>query len=112
MFRILGGILIGILTCSCVTMNYTSKGRIPVHLNLKKGHTKKVQITNSRTFYLWGTYPNEHFVELDKEFQQTGAYAISGLQIFEKQTFADSIIALISFGLVIPRTYVVDGYRP
>ena len=112
MFHVWGVILVCLLTCSCVTMNYTSKGRIPVHLNLKPDHKRKVEISNTKTFYLWGAYPNEHTVELDKEFQQTGARAVSGLQILEKQTFVDSILSFISLGMVIPRTYVVDGYRP
>ena len=112
MIYVWGGILVSLLTCSCVTTNYTSKGQIPVHLNLKENHKRKVEISHKKTFYLWGLYPNEHIIELDKEFVHTGARAVSGLQILEKQTFTDSLLSFISLGIVIPRTYIVDGYSP
>ena len=110
---------IGLLACfllvqGCTIINYRSDGKIPVKLGQNSvqdssNPKSNFSFTGERVFYLWGVYPNEHFVFIDRELDQHGISSTDQLELAEYQTFGDALLAIISFGMYLPFHYEIAG---
>ncbi len=105
-------ILVLFFSISCAEIRYKSSGIIPVELSQNQFHRNKSTIKVEKNFFLWGLYPFEQVIEIDKEFERRNLSAVSSVKIREKSLLSDTMLSLITLGLVIPRTVYLEGASP
>ncbi len=100
---------ISILSSSCSTLYFKSKQKIPVHVGHHEQFTQQYIVTGSRDFYLWGLYPQEHIVLVDKELNDIGtsAVAIMRLGIDEDNYWKTKFFQIVTFGMYYPVYYKI-----
>ena len=103
--------LLILLLGGCVSMSYESSQELPVTIDRNPSHNITMEVSGVKAFYLWGAIPERHTIWVDREFSQRWKLReVSGLEIVEGQTFLDSLVSIVSLGLVVPRTYYLKGY--
>jgi hypothetical protein len=95
---------------SCTTTQFRSKNTIPVSFEGNVNHRKEVVIEGHRYFYFWGLNPEEHIVYVDDEVRKAGYDGISKVIIYEQKNPQDMLISFLTFGLYLPRGFVITGF--
>ena len=97
---------------SCSTVHYQGSGRIPVHVlkDESKGLRRAVAVDIERDYYLWGLFPKETVIEVDKEVMNVlGVTGLESIQVYEYRSFKNMLISWITFGLYLPTDYLIKG---
>lgn len=104
--------LMGAIVCltSCTSIHYRSSGIISTSFSPKPNHVRQAKVEGTKEFYLWGLYPAEHTVHLDKEMARAGLISAANITIEEYQTTGDKFATWLSFGLYVPRSYKIRGF--
>lgn len=102
-------LLMGGLASSCTSISFEGKGLIPLYLTARPQHTKFVRIKGHKEFYLWGLIGPDRQVFLDEEFYDNGLVSVAAIDVHEYQKTTSFLKALFSFGLYIPKDYVITG---
>jgi hypothetical protein len=103
-------LLLLVVTVSCTTTQFRSKNTIPVSFEGNVNHQKEVFIEGHRHFYFWGLNPQEHVVHVDEEVRKAGYDGISKVIIYEQKNPQDMLISILTFGLYLPRGFVITGF--
>jgi hypothetical protein len=107
--KVILAILVACICSSCSTIVYRSKGRIPATFDKSPKHHREVILKGEKDFYLWGLIPNRHYVYIDEIAKESGLTELSRIEIYERNTFKNTILTAITFGLYTPTTYHVEG---
>ncbi|GEM_PF-977929 len=103
-------ILCLIVFSSCTTMHFRSNQSIPVSFEGNPNHQKEVTIEGTRSFYFWGVDPDYQEVFIDEEVRKAGYDGISKVIIYEPKNPQDQLISWLTFGLYMPRGFVITGF--
>ena len=95
---------------SCTTIHFRSTQTIPVTFEGNGNHQKEVVIEGKRFFYFWGIDPDYQEVFIDEEVRKAGYDGISKVIIYEPKNPADQLISFLTFGLYMPRGWVITGF--
>ena len=98
-----------VLFSSCATVEYRSKGLVPVSLTSKTNHFKDFEIEGKTRFYFWGFYPKVNYVDIDQVVKSYSYNAVSKIKIEEYVSAKDALMSVITFGVYTPRSYRVYG---
>lgn len=80
-----------------------------MYLGLQDEHGTPVEVVLEKSFYLWGSIPAQHQIELDKEFQELGAVGVARISFEKDQTWSQWFLGMISFGLYWPVEIRIQG---
>jgi hypothetical protein len=86
-------ILCLIVFSSCTTIHFRSNQSIPVTFEGNPNHQKEVTVEGKRFFYFWGVDPDYQEVFID-----------------EAKNPQDQLISWLTFGLYMPRGFVITGF--
>ena len=104
-------ILLVFLSMGCTTIHYQSNETIPVLWGGQKEVTDETKmILGKKEFYVWGLYPKDQSVFLDREFSKVGFQKINKSVIEEFQTVLDKLKEYASLGMYIPKRYKLIGH--
>ena len=95
---------------SCTTIHYESRNKIPIYIGPRKGHNYFSQVKGEIQFFLWGLYPGDQTVYLDKVIQSRGVKSAANVRIREYQTISNIFYSLISLGMFYPVNYEITSY--
>jgi hypothetical protein len=109
-FNRLSILFVLVLSTGCSSIYYKSRGKISVTMDYKGQNQKEVVLNGRKKFYLWGLIPDQHFVYLDEIGDKAGFNSLSSVTIHEPKKFKDMFIALITFGLYIPKEYSILAF--
>ena len=94
---------------SCSSIQFKSSEIIPVSFNKDTDVKDKLDLDVEKSFYLWGLIPSQHTVEVDKVFEEKGAFSVSQFSIKEVQTKKKGLWMILTAGLYYPETYRISG---
>lgn len=94
---------------SCSSIQFKSSEIISVSFDRDSQVKDKIDVDVEKSFYLWGMIPNQHVVEVDKVFEEKGAFSVSQFSIEEVDTKKKSIWMILTAGLYYPETYRISG---
>jgi hypothetical protein len=103
-------ILCLIVFSSCTTIHFRSNQSIPVTFEGNPNHQKEVTVEGKRFFYFWGVDPDYQEVFIDEEVRKAGYDGISKVIIYEPKNPQDQLISWLTFGLYMPRGFVITGF--
>lgn len=104
--------LISILLFSCSHISYRSTSSIPIRLSSNLKEESLVEYQGRCHFFVWGSYPQVCKVEVDKIYRDLGLNSAYLTQIQEPVTLYDWFFSLISFGMYLPKTYILQAVGP
>jgi hypothetical protein len=102
-------LLISIVLIGCSRLRLNSSNTKSVTFREIEGHTKPVKIKVKKDFYLWGLLPKQHDLDISKVMEEKGLGIISSLEITETEVYDNALYSIISFGMYIPKTYLIQG---
>jgi hypothetical protein len=79
-------------------------------MSYREGMNDHFIIEGEKEFFLWGIYPEAHNVYIDKEFKDHGFRSATKIKITEYQSVKNYLLSYLSFGMYIPKNYVLEGY--
>jgi hypothetical protein len=91
-------------------MVFQSEQSIPVYVSAKGSHKHKVSVVGQRDFYLWGMYPAEQKISIDKELADEGLLSAANVRIKENVSSMQLLKSIISFGLYMPVSFEVSAF--
>jgi hypothetical protein len=91
-------------------MSYTSGGEIQTSVSPINDHRKKVVVEGRKNFYLWGLFPTEHKVYIDRELLSGGLISAASIRIDEYQNPWENFLTIISFGMFVPMNYRISAF--
>lgn len=94
---------------SCSTVHFKSSNESKVHFDYDLNQDKEIVIEVEKKFYLWGAFPNQHELFLDKIFKQKGFDYVSDLRIEEIETARKAAWMIGTFGMYYPMKFKLIG---
>ena len=76
----------------------------------KRSHEYQFHVKKEQLFFLWGAVPKEHKVPIDKILADAGIKSASKIKIREYQSFTNSLVSVLSLGLIYPVNYEISGF--
>lgn len=98
-----------LLTSSCTTISYESKGKLPIYLSAPPQVGFNWKNEGTCYFYLWGFYPDRCRVPLDELVAKDQMILVGNLRIEEGGRFKDWLISFFTLGFYWPRSYALSG---
>lgn len=95
---------------SCTTIHFRSNHSLPVTFEGNPEHQKEVWIEGKKDFIFWGLDPDHHDVFIDEEVRQAGYDGISKLVIYEQRSPSETLIAFLTLGFYLPKSYTITGF--
>ncbi len=95
---------------SCSTIEYRSRGTIPVFISPRPKHHVKVEASGTLKFYLCGLIPQKQVVNVDKDLSDTGIMSATQLELYEFIRPEDLFWSLLTFGVYTPKSYRLSAY--
>jgi hypothetical protein len=101
--------LILVFVTSCSSLHFKSHGNIPVLMGHHEEADTLFEIRSHRDFYLWGYYPNNHFVYLDEELASEGAVdaVIVKFGLDDRKYWNSLLYQILTFGMYQPVYYFI-----
>ena len=95
---------------SCTRMSYRSSGIEKVRVFDGGENYSAFSIMGEKKFYLWGIYPEEITVFIDREIEKTtGFIKPAHIEIEDFQTTKNFLISIFTLGIYIPRNFRIKG---
>lgn len=95
---------------SCTTLDFRSSGAIRAKVSPQEGHKHFVEVEGRKEFYVWGTIPERHRVDVDKLLADRGFVSAANITVHEYTSWGSLFKSIFSFGLYTPRNYKVTGF--
>lgn len=105
--KLLVSIFFIVITTSCSSIRFTSRGKVPVKFEADENHQKEVVLHIDKPYYLWGLIPDEHIIYVDEMVDAAGFENVSAVTIKELREGSNILMGIITFGLYIPKTYAI-----
>ena len=98
------------LLSGCTTLQFQSRGRIPIFVGPKDQHHKFIEVTGKKEFYLWGLLGPDFVVEIDTELENQGLFSAANVRVYEYRTFRSIIETWLSLGFYVPKHYGLTAF--
>lgn len=103
-------IILGIFLFGCAQIKYTTKDG-GVDIFEYGGRNVEFSVVGKRNFYLWGYFPENSMVFIDRVIRNTTGYLKPAeVSIEDYQTIPQFLASVVSLGLYIPKSYRIRGY--
>ncbi len=99
-----------IFLISCSSIEFKTKGKIPLEMNRPKYTSKRISFSVEREFYLWGLMPKNHVVYIDEEVMTRGYSDMVDFEIKEDVTKSDFWWNFLTLGLYQKRRFEISGF--
>lgn len=90
---------------SCSSIQFISQNRVSTTFDFSDDKNSEVSIDVSKSFFMWGLYPEVQVVEVDNVFSEKGFNSVSDLNIKEINTTNKALWMFFTFGMYYPQSF-------
>ena len=94
---------------SCSSLKFTSEGKIPLYFKTNAKYQDRVIIQGFKDYFLWGLYPSEQTVYIDKEARKRRYQALSGITLEKYQRPWQVGMSILTLGLYTPISFKITA---
>ncbi len=96
------------ISCSSIKIHSESPN-LELSMHERENYTKDLEFTVDKEFFLFGTIPTTHELDLTEFFKEAGVDSASELKIIKQRKTKNMLWAFFTFGLYTPETYVIKA---